>query len=106
MQRNHKEKTVNNSKTVLLSVAALVAMGAYLVQMPATAFAKTDADARSGAGLTVYHDTSRFGRKTRAAKKMTELHDEHFEKGWSVIDVDPYIENGDLQGFFITYVQR
>lgn len=62
--------------------------------------------ARPGAGLTIYMDVSAFGRKNRAAAKMTELHNLHYEKGWKVVDVDPYIENGDLQGFFITYVGR
>lgn len=59
-----------------------------------------------GAGVTIYMDISAMGRKRRAADKMTDLHKKHFAKGWTVIDVDPYIENGDLQGFFITYVGR
>ena len=62
--------------------------------------------AQPGEGLTVYIDVSFGGRKKKAAARMTELHREFFAKGWTVIDVDPYIENGDLQGFFITYVGR
>ena len=62
--------------------------------------------AEPGAGLTVYMDVGLGSRKGRAAKKMNELHRAHFARGWQVIDIDPYIENGDLQGFFITYVGR
>jgi len=62
--------------------------------------------ALSVAGLTVFHGISSFERKARAAKAMTKSHDEYFNEGWSVNNVDPYIGNGDLQEFFITYVQR
>lgn len=62
--------------------------------------------AQAGSGITIYMDVSALGRTTRAAKRMTELHQAYFAKGWTVVDVDPYIENGDLQGFFITYVGR
>lgn len=61
---------------------------------------------KPGAGLTIYLDISIASRKHRAAKKMTALHKKHYDQGWTVVDVDPYIENGDLQGFFITYVGR
>jgi len=37
---------------------------------------------------------------------MTELHARYYAKGWVVIDVEPYLENSDLEGFFITYVGR
>lgn len=60
----------------------------------------------SGAGLTVFMDVGAFGRKKKAATKMTELHKSYFDQGYTVIDVAPYVENGDLQGFFITYVAR
>lgn len=59
-----------------------------------------------GAGMTVYLDISVMGRKKRAAKRMTELHEENFRKGWTVVDVEPYLENGDLQGFYMNYVGR
>ena len=62
--------------------------------------------AAPGAGLTIYMDISVMSRKHRAAKRMTALHKEHFAQGWTVVDIDPYIENGDLQGFFITYIGR
>ncbi len=62
--------------------------------------------ATPGEGLTIYLDVGILKRPNRASREMTKLHATHFEKGWTVVDVDPYIENGDLQGFFITYVGR
>lgn len=64
------------------------------------------AQAEPGQGITIYLDVGVRGRTERAAERMTQLHAEYFAKGWTVVDVDPYIENGDLQGFFITYVGR
>ncbi len=90
-----------------LSITTIVLLLAFTtVSVGADKTENQEERAKPGAGLTVYMDTSFLGRKHRAAKNMTELHQENFNKGWMVVDVDPYIENGDLQGFFITYVGR
>jgi hypothetical protein len=34
---------------------------------------------------------------------MTEKHDEYTRTGWKFEDMETYIENGDLEGFFLTY---
>ena len=52
---------------------------------------------------TVFRDVSRFGRKRNAAKNMTEKHTEYTQNGWRFADMETYIENGDLEGFFLTY---
>ena len=79
-----------------------------MVFLALTVAADTDdiAQAEPGQGITIYMDVGIRGRTDRAAARMTQLHIEYFAKGWTVIDVDPYIENGDLEGFFITYVGR
>ncbi len=56
-------------------------------------------------GRTVFLDISVLGRKARAADKMNELHSRMAAEGFTVISVAPYDENGDLQGFFLTYVK-
>jgi hypothetical protein len=56
-------------------------------------------------GRTVFLDISVLGRKSRAADKMTELHGRMAAEGFTVVSVAPYDENGDLQGFFVTYVK-
>ncbi|NND44480.1 MAG: hypothetical protein HKN58_04090 [Xanthomonadales bacterium] len=55
--------------------------------------------------MTVFHDVSRIGRKDRAAANMTRRHADMAEEGWRFADSEPYIENSDLEGLFITYVR-
>ena len=52
---------------------------------------------------TIFRDASRFSRKKNAAENMTEEHDEYTQTGWKFVDMETYIENGDLEGFFLTY---
>ncbi len=57
-------------------------------------------------GKTVFVDASKFGRKKKAAKGMTELHEQFAQEGWTVIGMAIYTENQDLEGFFVTYVKE
>ena len=52
---------------------------------------------------TFFRDSSRFSRRGNAADNMNEYHDKYTKKGWKFVDMEPYIENGDLEGFFLTY---
>ena len=52
---------------------------------------------------TIFRDSSRFSRRGNAAQNMSEKHDEYTRKGWRFVDMETYIENGDLEGFFLTY---
>jgi len=52
---------------------------------------------------TIFRDSSRFSRRGNGAKNMTEKHDEYTKRGWKFEDMETYIENGDLEGFFLTY---
>jgi hypothetical protein len=54
---------------------------------------------------TLFVDISALGRKDHAANKITELHDKMAKEGFTVIGLTPYTENGDLEGFFVTYVK-
>ena len=53
--------------------------------------------------LTVFVDVAWGARKDRAAKQLSAAHRTFALQGWSPVDVESYIENGDLQGFFVTY---
>ena len=55
--------------------------------------------------ITVFHDTSGFGRKDRAAAKMTERHKEMALSGWRFAGMQVYTENGDLEGFYVSYTR-
>ena len=68
---------------------------------------KEDVAAATGKdGKTVFMDVGMLGKKGRVAKRMTKQHQEYAEEGWTVADVAVYTENGDLEGFFVTYVKQ
>lgn len=54
---------------------------------------------------TVYMDVSVFGRKDKAAKRLTKMHQEYGREGWTLQNLTLYTEDGDMQGFFVTYVK-
>ena len=53
--------------------------------------------------LTVFVDVPLGQRKRGSAKKLTESHQKYAEKGYRLIDVEIYNENGDIEGFFVSY---
>lgn len=57
-------------------------------------------------GKTVFVDVSVLGKKDRAASRMTKQHEKFAKEGWTVANVAVYTENGDLEGFFVTYVKQ
>ena len=52
---------------------------------------------------TVFVDVSAFNRRKGAAEKLTALYAAEAEAGWHVLDLDLYVEDNDLEGFFITF---
>ena len=81
---------------------------------PATAglFDKDPADAAADAArrdlpaTTIWVDASWGFRNQGAANDLTRAHSAFAAHGYRVEDVEPYIENGDLQGFFVTYQRQ
>ncbi len=68
--------------------------------------AETEAEKAAKAGLeavTIFIDISRFSRKNGAARKMTESHQDFARFGYLLLAVNVYTENGDLEGFFVSY---
>ncbi len=68
--------------------------------------AKTDAAEAAENSLqavTVFMDVNKLTRKNLAAKKMTKIHQEFAAFGYELVSVDLYTENGDLEGFFLSY---
>lgn len=80
-----------------LAVAALPVVGLVLVGGSA------GADDRPRSDRTVWLDVGALGRQAKAARRLTELHEEQAREGYRLLDVEPYIENGDLQGFWVSY---
>jgi len=55
------------------------------------------------AAVTIWIDASWGFRNQGAANALSQAHQAFASRGYKVTDVAPYIENGDLQGFFVTY---
>ena len=56
--------------------------------------------------ITVYLDINFASKKKRGAKKITESHIKYEKLGYRFVDLELYVENGDLRGFFITYTHN
>ncbi len=52
---------------------------------------------------TIWVDASWGFRNQGAANSLSQAHQAFGTRGYKVVSVEPYIENGDLQGFFVTY---
>lgn len=92
-----------------VTAAMLLVLACATVPVHAGLFDKDPADAaadaaRQGlAAATVWVDASWGFRNQGAANDLTKAHTAFAAHGYKVEDVEPYIENGDLQGFFVTY---
>ena len=53
--------------------------------------------------VTIWVDASWGFRNQGAANALSKAHQAFASRGYQIVDVAPYIENGDLQGFFVTY---
>ncbi|MBU8974891.1 MULTISPECIES: hypothetical protein [unclassified Lysobacter] len=62
-----------------------------------------------GAGqrtVSLYVDVDLGARKSGSAGELNQAHKAFNANGFDVVSVVGYTENGDLQGFFVTYVRR
>jgi hypothetical protein len=87
-----------------IALAALLASGTSV----ARDFSKEAADAREQnlPALSIYVDANWGNRTNGAAKALTKAHAAFGQAGYELVDVATYSENGDLQGFFVSYRQR
>ena len=91
-------------RTLLLALMLAVAVPAH-----AGLFGKSPAQAAAEAqreqmpAVTIWVDATWGFRKSGAANDLSAAHKAFYTAGYHVVDVQPYIENGDLQGFFVTY---
>ncbi len=54
---------------------------------------------------TIFVSDKRVSRKKGSAKRISDTHKSSESQGWDFKDLEIYIEDGDLQGFFITYTR-
>ena len=55
---------------------------------------------------TIFVPDKAGSRQKGSAKKLSETHDMAEAQGWNYHDLAVYIEDGDLQGFFVTYTRE
>ena len=91
--------------TTLIGTLAGLLAGILLAQSgPLSAQAAAEATCQEA--LTVFLDASRLSRRSFGAGNMTELHAEKAAEGWQFADMEIYTENGDLEGFFLSYTRE
>jgi hypothetical protein len=92
--------------TALLLTAAL-ATGSAVAATQGQYDKKAAEVARSGQQtVSIYVDVDWGARKNGSAGELNQAHQAFNANGYQVIDVVGYTENGDLQGFFVTYARR
>jgi hypothetical protein len=64
------------------------------------------AQASNAPAVTVWVASTWGLRKQGSAKDLNEAHRLFGARGYEVVSVESYIENGDLEGFFVTYRRR
>ncbi|MGH8028894.1 MAG: hypothetical protein ACREO3_03065 [Arenimonas sp.] len=86
----------------LLLAAALFAFStaAFAADLEAIA---AQAQASQQPAVTVWVSSSWGFRKQGSAKDLNDAHRTFGKHGYEVVSVEPYIENADLEGFFVTY---
>lgn len=87
----------------LLAVASPVQAGLF-GKSPEQAAA--EAEREQLPAVTIWVDATWGFRKSGAANDLSAAHRAFYTHGYHVVGVQPYIENGDLQGFFVTYEKR
>lgn len=95
----------------LLAPVIAVALAAAVVTAPAHAglFGKKPEDAAAEADragmqdVSIWVEVSWGFRNQGAANNLNRAHQLFAARGYRVLSVEPYVENGDLQGFFVTY---
>ncbi|GAB3091801.1 hypothetical protein [Lysobacter terrae] len=90
-------------------IAAVFALAVLAAPAHAALFEKKpelsaqEAAAANLPAVTIWVDASWGFRNQGAANNLTKAHSAFAARGYKVVSVEPYIENGDLQGFFVTY---
>jgi hypothetical protein len=94
---------------MIMRLALLSLLLALALPAQAGLFDKNPQDAATEAAragmqaVTIWVDASWGFRNQGAANALSKAHNAFAAQGYKVQSVQPYIENGDLQGIFVTY---
>ncbi len=89
----------------LLLAAVLGGAGSIMSMHAGPARAETTAGS-SPESVTVFVDATFGLRKKHLARQLTKSHAEFAARGYQFVDMENYVENGDLVGVFVTYTRR
>lgn len=95
-------------KIFATALAAALLMPALAIAASQSFYDKKAAEA-AGTGqrtVSLYVDVDLGARKSGSATELNQSHRAFNANGFDVVSVVGYTENGDLQGFFVTYVRR
>ncbi|PJK09859.1 hypothetical protein CO614_04490 [Lysobacteraceae bacterium NML120232] len=99
-------------KTTLLALALTLALPLLPQTAEARLFGKSpersasEAAQQNAPAVTIWVDASWGFRNQGAANSLSAAHRAFYQHGYRLVSVEPYIENGDLQGFFVSYEKR
>ncbi|GAB3732963.1 hypothetical protein GCM10028862_14910 [Luteimonas pelagia] len=92
-----------------LFAPALLSLALVATPADAALFGKSPSEAATEAAregmpaVTIWVDATWGFRRSGAANDLSRAHGAFAAQGYRVVSVEPYIENGDLEGFFVTY---
>ena len=89
--------------TVLLAAALAIAPAHAGLFDRKPADAALEAERAGLQAASVWVDVNWGFRNQGAANALNRSHQAFAARGYRVLSVQPYVENGDLQGFFVTY---
>jgi hypothetical protein len=91
-------------KKLLLALTLLLA--SPLAHAASLETIAAQAQASQQPAVTVWIDSTWGFRKGGAARDLNEAHRVFGNHGYEVVSVESYVENGDLEGFFVTYRRK
>lgn len=96
-------------RTILATALAAALLAPALALGASQSFYDKKAAEAAGTGqrtVSIYVDVDLGARKSGSAGELNQSHRAFNASGFDVVSVVGYTENGDLQGFFVTYVRR
>ena len=105
--RTRRTLACSTAAGLLLALAPLAAQAQNTATATAPAAASVVGAAPAGwtKATTVFVNTVIGSRTGGSAKRINESHAEMEAKGWRFMSLETYSENGDLVGFFVTFVK-
>jgi len=90
-------------KLLLATMLAVVTLPAYALFEKKPETSAAEAAQQNMPAVTIWVEATWGFRNQGAANSLSKAHVAFAKYGYKVQSVEPYIENGDLQGFFVTY---